>query len=110
MIAVTALEASRSLTSRHSSGLRLFEVADTVLDNKIPLGDSCLDMEGVDTKVCRMSTITTAILMQALTYRAAQIMVSRGYHPPIYKSQNIDGGREYNENLEKKYIERLYRI
>ena len=110
IIAVTALEASRALTSRHSSRLRLFEVTDTLLDSKIPLGDSSLDMEGVDAKVCGMSTITTAILLQALTYRAAQIMVSRGYHPPIYKSQNIDGGREYNENLEKKYIDRLYRI
>ena len=37
-------------------------------------------------------------------------MVEKGHVPPIYKSQNIDGGREYNENLEKKYIDRLYRI
>lgn len=110
VVAVTALEASKGLTSRHSSGLRLFEIADVVLDNKIPTGDSCLEVEGVDTKVCGMSTITTAVLMQAVTYRAAEIMVSRGYHPPVYKSQNIDGGREYNEKLEKRYIERLYRI
>lgn len=110
VVAVTSLEASRGLKSRHSSGLRLFEVADVVLDNKVPMGDSCLDVEGVDTKVCGMSTITTAVLMQAVTYRAAEIMVARGYQPPVYKSQNIDGGREYNETLERKYIERLYRI
>jgi len=110
IIAVTALEASRNLESRHSSGLRLFEIADVVLDNKIPLGDSCLDVEGVNAKVCGMSTITTAVLVQAVTYRAAEIMVSRGYQPPVYKSQNIDGGREYNEKLEKEYIDRLYRI
>lgn len=48
--------------------------------------------------------------MQAVTYRAAEIMVERGYQPPVYKSQNIDGGREYNEKLEKKYLDRLYRI
>ena len=110
VVAVTSLEASRGLKSRHSSGLRLFEVADVVLDNKVPMGDSCLDVEGIDTKVCGMSTITTAVLMQAVTYRAAEIMVARGYQPPVYKSQNIDGGREYNETLERKYIERLYRI
>ncbi|MCI8376449.1 MAG: SIS domain-containing protein [Lachnospiraceae bacterium] len=110
VIAVTSLTASKGLTSRHSSGKRLFEVADVVLDNRIPTGDSCLELEGVDTKICGMSTITTAVLMQAVTYRAAEIMVERGYQPPVYKSQNIDGGREYNEKLEKKYLDRLYRI
>lgn len=110
VIVVTALEASSSLSSRHSSGKRLFEVADVVLDNKIPYGDSALDIEGLDTKVCGMSTVTTSVLLQALTYEAAKIMMDRGFTPPIYKSQNIDGGREYNENLEKQYIDRLYRI
>lgn len=110
IIAVTALEASKSLKSRHSSGKRLFELADIVLDNKIPEGDSALDVEGINVKVCGMSTVTTSILLQALTYRAAKEMLDRGYKPPIYMSQNVDGGREYNENLEEKYIDRLYRI
>lgn len=110
IIAVTALEASKGLKSRHSSGKRLFEIADIVLDNKIPEGDSALEMEGLKVKVCGMSTITTSILLQALTYQAAREMLDRGYEPPVYMSQNVDGGREYNEDLERKYIERLYRI
>lgn len=110
VIAVTSTEASKKLTSKHSSGKRLFEIADVVIDNRIPDGDSVLDLEGADTKVCGMSTITTAALLQAVTYRAAQIMVEKGQEPLIYKSQNIDGGREYNEALEKQYVDRLYRI
>jgi len=110
IIAVTALEASKQLKSRHSSGKNLYELADVILDNKVPLGDSAIDLDGADAKVCGTSTITTSILLQALTYRAAELMVEKGHRPPIYKSQNIDGGREYNEALEAKYIDRLYRI
>ncbi len=110
VIAVTSVEASKNLTSRHSSGKNLYEVADVVLDNRTIEGDSTIEVEGLDTRVCGMSTITTAVLLQAVTLRTVEIMLERGYTPPIYKSQNIDGGREYNEALEEKYIHRLYRI
>lgn len=110
VIAVTAVEASKGLTSKHSSGKNLYQVADVVLDNKVVSGDSTIEVEGLDTKICGMSTVTTSVLLQAVTLRAAEIMLERGFQPPIYKSQNIDGGREYNEALEEKYLHRLYRI
>lgn len=110
IVAVTALESSKTLKPKHSCGMNLYQIADIVLDNRIPEGDSVIDVEGIDCKVCGMSTITTALLLQAVTYRATLIMIERGFAPPIYKSQNIDGGREYNEALEAKYIDRLYRI
>lgn len=110
ILAVTALDASRNLKSRHSGGKNLYEVADVVLDNKVVEGDSTIELPGMDAKVCGMSTFTTAVLLQAVTCRAAEIMLERGFQPPVYKSQNIDGGREYNETLEGKYIHRLYRI
>lgn len=110
IIAVTAMGASKALTSKHSCGKNLYELADVVLDNKIVSGDSTIEVDGLDTKICGMSTITTSILLQAVTLRAAEIMLEKGFQPPIYKSQNIDGGRKYNEVLEEKYIHRLYRI
>ncbi len=110
VVAVTALEASKKLKSKHSCNKNLYEIADIVLDNRIGDGDSMINLEGLDTKVCGMSTITTSLLLQAVTYEAAKIILDNGITPPIYKSQNIDGGREYNEQLEKQYHDRLYRI
>ena len=110
IIAVTALEASKNLTPKHSCGKNLYEVADIVLDNCTPEGDSCIDLDGFDGKVCGMSMITTSVLIQAVTYRAAEMLIEEGITPPIYKSQNIDGGREFNEKLEEQYLDRLYRI
>ena len=110
VVAVTSLNASKKLKNRHSCGKNLYEIADIVLDNRIPEGDACLDVAGMDQKVCGMSTITTSVLLQACTYRAVEILVAKNIIPPVYMSQNVDGGREYNEEIEKNYIERLYRI
>ncbi len=110
VIAVTSLEASKQLKSKHSCGKNLYAIADIVLDNRIPEGDSVIDVEGVDSKVCGMSTVTTSLLLQAVTLRAVELCLEAGITPPIYKSQNIDGGREFNEALEQQYLHRLYRI
>ena len=110
IIAVTALTASKGLKSRHSGGENLYEIADVVLDNRIPEGDAMIEVEGVDGKMCGMSTFTTSLLLQACTLRAAEILVERGIKPQVYLSQNIDGARERNEAIEEKYVERLYRI
>lgn len=110
IIAITAVEASKHLKPKHSCGKNLYEVSDIVVDNCVPEGDSCIELEGFDGKICGMSMITTSLLVQAIMYRAAEILVQRGITPPIYKSQNIDGGREFNEALEVKYADRLNRI
>lgn len=110
VIAITSIEASKKLTSKHSCGKNLYQLADIVLDNCVPDGDVGCTLEGFDSKICGMSMITTSVLVQAITYRTAEILVSRGITPPIYKSQNIDGGAEYNELHQAKYIDRLNRI
>lgn len=110
IICITALESSKLLTSKHSCGKNLYQISDIVLDNCVPEGDSAIEMEGLDSKICGMSMITTSVLIQAITYRTAEILMEKGIVPPVYKSQNIDGGREFNEALEAKYVDRLYRI
>lgn len=109
-VAVTSVSASRELSSKHESRKNLYEVCDYVLDTKVMSGDASIDVEGLDGKVCGMSSIGTNVVLQATMYRAVEILLERGINPPIYKSQNIEGGREYNEALEEKYLNRLYRI
>ena len=37
-------------------------------------------------------------------------MTEKGYEAPVYKSANIDGGREFNNVLEQKYADRIWHI
>lgn len=110
VVTVSSVESSKQLTCKHSGGKNLYQIGDYNLDNRCPMGDSAIELEGLDYKICGMSAIVTNALLEAIVCRAAEIMVEKGEIPPMYKSQNIDGGRAFNENLEKKYIDRLNRI
>jgi len=58
VVALTSLAHSERSEARHSSGRKLHEVADLVLDNHAPAGDSTVWVEGLATPVAPLSTVT----------------------------------------------------
>lgn len=56
LVAVTSLPHSSVTKSRHSSGKRLFEVADVVVDTGVPLADAAIRIDGLDFPVGANST------------------------------------------------------
>lgn len=110
LIVVTALEVSKGSVSRHSSGKLLYEFADVVLDNQSICGDAALEIDGLEGRVCGTSSFSTCLLLQQTIYEAIKDMMEKGYEPPVYKSANIEGGREYNEVLEQSYADRIWHI
>jgi uncharacterized phosphosugar-binding protein len=106
VVAVTSLDHTRAVTSRHPSGKRLFEVTDVVIDNGAPLGDAVLDLGG-GLRVCALSSITGAVIAQALTAEIARRYVDAGREPPILVSANVDGADERNAELRRKYEGRI---
>lgn len=109
LIAVTSLEVSKKLKSRHSSGKNLYQFADVILDNRCVEGDSAIEVEGLPVKIGPTSSVAASVLLQATIVEAIEIMISRGYMPPIYMSENIDGGPEFNRKLVEKYADRIFR-
>ncbi|MFC8503691.1 sugar isomerase domain-containing protein [Pedococcus sp. NPDC057267] len=109
LIAVTSLAHTTQVTSRHPSGLRLFEVADIVLDNGAPYGDAVLPLPGGGT-ACGLSSITAALLAQMMVAETLARLVARGETPPVYLSANIPEGDEHNNALEARYAGRLRRL
>ncbi|MBI1841951.1 MAG: SIS domain-containing protein [Verrucomicrobia bacterium] len=90
-IALTSLQHSRSMASRHASGKRLFEVADLTLDNGSVPGDACVPVPGIGQRMGPTSTIVGAFLLNALMLEAAARAVTLGWTPAIYESANTDG-------------------
>ena len=109
VIAVTSLQHTAKVRPKHSSGLRLSEVADVVIDNLAPYGDATLDLPG-GVAVGSVSSITSAFIAQLLTIGVAERMTGDGRVPPLYLSANIPGGDEHNRALEKKYEGRIRRV
>ncbi|MGB7594498.1 MAG: SIS domain-containing protein [Erysipelotrichaceae bacterium] len=110
IIVVTALESSKELSSKHSSKKNLWQFGDVVLDNRVMKGDSSVEVPGLPVRVCGTSSVSAAVMLNAAVLEAIQIMVSKGYVPPVYMSQNIDGGPEFNERLSAQYADRLNRL
>jgi uncharacterized phosphosugar-binding protein len=108
LIAVTSLEHTAAVETKHPSGVRLSEVADIVIDNMAPFGDTTLELAG-GAGVGAVSSITAAFIAQLLTIGAAERIRAAGKTPPIYISANIPGGDEHNRALEDLYENRIRR-
>src|SRR5215207_9446264 len=99
VIAVTSLEHTARVTSKHPSGARLSEVADIVIDNLAPYGDTTLTLDG-DIGIGAVSSLTAAFIAQLLTIGVSERIAAAGAVPPIYLSSNIPAGDDHNNRLE----------
>src|SRR5215207_2584570 len=75
VIAVTSLEHTARVTPKHPSGVRLSEVADIVIDNLAPYGDTTLALDGCPggaVGVGAVSSMTAAFIAQLLTIAVSE--------------------------------------
>jgi uncharacterized phosphosugar-binding protein len=107
VVAITSRRYAGAVTSRHSSGKKLHEVADVAVDNGTEFGDAALRLEGVPNPVGPMSGITGMFVIHAIMARAAEILLSRGVDPPVWESGNIDGASERNAHHMDAYRGRI---
>lgn len=105
LIGVTSLPHSSSTPSRHSSGKRLFEVADVVIDTGIPRADANLKIEGLESPVGASSTSVTIAIAHAIVSLTAEKLVTQGVHPHVMVSPNTTekeaANRQNDENYEQ---------
>ena len=106
VIAVTSLAHAQSTVSRHSSGKKLFEVADVTIDNCTPAGDAVIDLEGLKYRVGPTSTIGAVAVVNALKARTAELMLEKGTPPVVLTSPHFaDRPEEAEEQLQRVYQE-----
>lgn len=110
VIAVTSLDVSRAARARHSSGLKLYEVADVVLDNGAVGVDAAVRVGELDRGLGPTSTVVAAALLHEVVVSAVARLVSRGIEPPVLRANAERGGREHNTELFDRYRGRLQRV
>jgi len=107
VICITNMKHSLSVSSRHCSGKRLFEVSDVVIDNCGEIGDASLSTEGTNATICPTSSIANAFICSCINGEVCKCLYDLGCDVEVYVSANLDGGMEKNEEYFKKYT-RLY--
>lgn len=103
VIALTSMQHSADVTSRHSSGKKIYEIADVTIDNCAVKGDAGMKVEGVPTLMGPTSDATGIAIAQAMMVTIAEKLAKAGVEPEVFTSANVDGGDAKNEHLYKKY-------
>lgn len=103
VIAMVSKKHASGCTSRHSSGLRMHEIADVTIDNCGDIGDASFPIEGLGYPIGATSNVVGIAIAQALVCRVVELLVQQGIEPPIFKSSNVDGGDAHNNALFEKY-------
>lgn len=105
VVAITSVTYSRAVASQHSSGRKLFEVAEVVIDNCGVVGDAALEVEGLDTKAIPTSGLAFCYIVWALTAEVISQLLARGLTPHVYRSVNLPDGEAFNARAEAEYRE-----
>lgn len=103
VIAMTSMQHSANCASRHSSGKKMYEIADVTIDNWGEPGDAAFPIEGLDSFIGPTSSITGITIAQALVCQVVDNLVKMGIEPPVFKSSNADGGDAHNNRIFDTY-------
>ena len=102
-VAFTSLAHSMESSSRHSSGKRLFEVCDYVIDNCGCPGDAAMELPGIPGRMGSTSSIVGMFMAQSLNLLLARELQRRGMEVPVFLSSNLDAGDAWNKHIMEKY-------
>ncbi|GGD77237.1 SIS domain-containing protein [Paenibacillus nasutitermitis] len=108
VVALTSVEYSENVDSRHNSGLRLFELADIVLDVMCERGDAVLEIDGLAEKTGPTSSVTGITIMHAVISQTLENLIRLGITPPVFLSANLDGADELNLQSLEKYKHQIH--
>ena len=110
VIGVTSVPHSSQVPSRHSSGKRLFEAADVVIDTGAPLGDAGISIDGLEGSVGATSTCVAIAVGQAINAATVEKLVARGAQPMIMVSPNTTEKARANQLNDLNYEELWRRL
>jgi uncharacterized phosphosugar-binding protein len=110
VIVVTSVAQSAAAEPTHSSGTRLLDHADVVLDLCTPPGDAMTAIEGLDTPVGPGSTIAAVALVNQLKVQTAELLVARGAMLPVVTSAVLVGQEASGALFEAAYAEYATRV
>jgi len=108
VVAVTSLDNVKTAKATHSSGKKLADLGDVVIDNCCPPQDSLVDVGGVP--VAASSTLAVIAISMALVAETAARLAQRGVKFRAFVSPNVTSvGPDHNQRVFDEYIERVAR-
>ena len=106
-VAITSMNHTTQVSSRHSSGLNLYQVCDYVLDNGGVAGDASVQLPGLSQNIAPTSSVIDLTLVNLIMVNIVERLLEKGMNPPLFMSSNSDGGDKANKSVLEVYRERI---
>ena len=106
-VAITSLNHTTNVASRHSGGKNLYQVCDYVLDNGGEVGDASVELAGMGQKIAPTSTVMDVTLVNLILVNTVERLLEKGIRPPVFMSANTDAGDEANKTVLEQYKGRI---
>jgi uncharacterized phosphosugar-binding protein len=113
VVAVTSVTQSKTGTPRHSSGTRLMDHADILIDIGTPSGDAMITLDGLETPVGPGSTLAFVAVVNEIKVLTADLLYQRGALPDVLTSAALvgtDRSADMFNNAYRDYARRLSRV
>lgn len=108
-VAITSLNHSKAVSSRHSSGKKLYEMCDFVLDNGGIYGDACIHLDGMEegAMISPTSSVIDITMLNMTMTATAEKLIARGIEPTVFTSANAEGGDDKNAKIIETFKKRI---
>jgi uncharacterized phosphosugar-binding protein len=110
VVAVTSVAQSSAGRPSHSSGTRLLDNADLVIDLCTPPADAMVDLDGLDTPIGPGSTVAYVAIVNEIKVQAASILQGGGLLPPVITSSVVVGSERAEQLFEGAYRDYARRL
>ena len=110
VVAMTSLAHAGVSTSRHESAKKLHEVADLVLDQQAPPGDSSVWIPGLETPVAPLSSVTGCTIINLVKADLARRLTEAGSPPKVLTAACHLGADRARQLFEETYDDYRRRV
>ena len=110
VVATGSAQEMAQAKSRHSSGKKLFEIADVVIDSCVPAVDASVPLANHFDRVGPISTMGFVAVVWMTITTVAEMLAERGVKLHIHPSHNIPGDTTARERLDAALVEYKRRV
>ena len=110
VIGVTSVEHCKASPALHSSGKKILDIADVIIDNCTPGGDALVYVPGLVEPVGPGSTIGAAAVTNALKCHVAEKLTALGQPPIVLTSSYFIGSEASKQRFDECYDDYRTRV
>ncbi len=110
VVVVTSVENGKMSEAKHSSGKKLMDYADIIIDTCVPLGDAAVTIDQLPYPVSPTSTIANTLIINLIKARTAELLTQMNKPPHVLTSSLVIGKEASRQAFEDAYDDYRRRV